>query len=179
MPDAPLKIMVSSTVYGSESDLDQIKYILEGFNYEVVMSKEGNIYVGIDDDPEDACLKAVEDCDLFFGIIFPRYGSGITHKEFKKAVELNKPRFFIAHQYIEYTSKLMAQFMYDENTIRNDFDIQPTSVLDSIKVVDMYNDVRAKWVQPFFKTSEIQVFLETQFRDHERRRQEIEARKNE
>ena len=30
MPDEIIKIMVSSTIYGSENDLDQIKYILEG-----------------------------------------------------------------------------------------------------------------------------------------------------
>ncbi|MDP2889402.1 MAG: DUF4062 domain-containing protein [Bacteroidota bacterium] len=174
-----IKIMVSSTVYGSENDLDQIKYILEAFGYEVIMSKEGNIYVPMDDDPENACIKAVENCDLFFGVIFPRYGSGITHKEFLKAVELDKPRWFIAHRYIEYTRKLMEQFMYDKEKNRNGFDIQPTSVLDSVKVVDMYNDVRKKWVQPFFKTSEIQVFVETQFKDINRRKIELETRNNE
>ena len=84
-----LKIMVSSTVYGSESDLDQIKYILENFGYEVVMSKEGNIYVPIDANPETACLKAVEDCDFFLGIIFPRYGSGI--KNFKRLLNWINP----------------------------------------------------------------------------------------
>ncbi|MFA9388446.1 MAG: ATP-binding protein [Prolixibacteraceae bacterium] len=68
MADDKLKILVSSTVYGSDSDLDQIKYTLEGFGYEVVMSKEGRVYVAIDDDPTAACLKAVEDCDLFLGI---------------------------------------------------------------------------------------------------------------
>lgn len=179
MPDEKLKIMVSSTVYGSENDLDQIKYILEGFGYEVIMSKEGNVYVPIDDNPEDACIRAVENCDLFFGVIFPRYGSGITHKEFAKAVELGKPRWFVAHRYIEYTRKLMEQFMYDEDNSRNGFDIQPTSVLDSVKVVDMYNDVRKKWVHPFFKTSELQVFVETQFKDINKRKQELEARNNE
>ena len=72
MTNDKIKIMVSSTVYGSENDLDQIKYILEAFGYEVIMSKEGNIYVHMDDDPENACIKAVENCDLFFGVIFPR-----------------------------------------------------------------------------------------------------------
>lgn len=52
MPDKKLKIMVSSTVYGSENDLDQIKYILEGFGYDVIMSKEGNVYVPTGYTPE-------------------------------------------------------------------------------------------------------------------------------
>lgn len=174
-----LKIMVSSTVYGSESDLDQIKYILEGFGYEVIMSKEGNVYVPMDMTNEEACLKAVEDCDLFFGIIFPRYGSGITHKEFEKAVELNKPMWFVAHHFIEFTRKLMQQFMFDENRIRNEFDIKPTSVLDSLKVIDMFNLVKHKWVQPFFKASELQVFVETQFKDVLQRKNELDNREDE
>lgn len=171
-----LKIMVSSTVYGSESDLDQIKYILENFGYEVVMSKEGNIYVPIDANPEAACLKAVEDCDFFLGIIFPRYGSGITHKEFQKAVELDKPRWFVTHKYIEYTRKLMHQFMHAKDGKRNDFDIKSTTVLDSIKVVDMYNIARQVWCQSFFNTSEIHLFINTQFHDISLRKQELENR---
>ena len=90
MSKKKLKIMVSSTVYGSESDLDAIYNILDGFGYEVVMSKEGNVYVPAGHTPKQACLKAVEDCDLFFGIVFPRYGSGITHEEFLKAEELRE-----------------------------------------------------------------------------------------
>lgn len=174
-----LKILVSSTVYGSDSDLDQIKYTLEGFGYEVIMSKEGRVYVPIDDDPTESCLKAVEDCDLFFGIIFPRYGSGITHKEFQKAIDENKPMWFVAHNYIEYTRKLLQQFMFDENKQRTDFEIKPTSVLDSVKVVDMYNLVRHKWVQPFFKTSEVLAFIDTQFSNHELRKEELKNRHNE
>ena len=179
MANQKLKIMVSSSVYGSDTDLDQIKYTLEGFGYDVVMSKEGNVYVPVDSNPTKACLKAVEDCDLFFGIIFPRYGSGITLQEFEKAVELNKPMWFVAHTYIEYTRKLMQQFMFDEHRARTDFDIKPTSVLDSVKVVDMYNLVRHKWVQPFFKTSEILSFIDTQFSNEELRREELNNRNHE
>ncbi len=178
MPGRKLKIMVSSTVYGAESDLDQIHAILTRYGYQVIMSKEGSVYVPVGSTNEEACLKAVEDCDLFFGIIFPRYGSGITHKEFLKAVALDKPRWFIAHDHIEYTRKLMQQFMYDSNKNRNGFDIRPTSVLDSLRVVDMYNDVRSSWVQPFHKISDVLVFVKTQFRDIRRREQELNARGN-
>nr|BFF38446.1 hypothetical protein BACY1_02510 [Tenacibaculum mesophilum] len=178
MAEDKLKIMVSSTVYGSDSDLDQIKYTLEGFGYDVIMSKEGSVYVPIDKDPTEACLEAVEDCDLFFGIIFPRYGSGITYKEFKKAVEIDKPMWFVCHHYIEYTRKLMQQFMFDEDKKRLHFDIKPTSVLDSIKVVDMYNHVRHKWVQPFFKIDDILAFVTTQFKDIDTRREELKNRDN-
>jgi len=175
MSEGKLKIMVSSTVYGSESDLDAIYSILDGFGYEVVMSKEGNVYVPAGYTPEQACLKAVEDCDLFFGIVFPRYGSGITHKEFIKAEELDKPRWFIAHHYVIFARKLLQQFMFDGDGNRNeDFEIKPTSVLDSVKVIDMYNDIKSNWAQPFFKTNEVHPFINTQFKNIRLRKKEIE-----
>lgn len=45
----------------------------------------------------DNCLKAVEECDLFFGVIRPDCGTGrdgsesITFQEFKHARECHKP----------------------------------------------------------------------------------------
>ncbi|MDZ7821549.1 MAG: DUF4062 domain-containing protein [Candidatus Marinimicrobia bacterium] len=180
MNDGKLKIFISSTVYGYGSDiiLDQVKGCLEGFGYEVIMSKEGTVYVPIGMTNEQACLEAIKNCDLFFGIIFARYGSGITHKEFLKAVKLDKPRWFSAHFYIEYTRKLMQQFMFDKHKSRNTFDIKPTCVLDSLKVVDMFNDVKERWVHSYFKPNELLNFLDYQFKDIDLRRKELESYKN-
>ena len=169
--------MVSSTVYGSQNDLDQIAAILrQQFNYEVIMSKEGSVYVPIDyiDNPEAACLQAVNDCDLFLGIIFPRYGSGITHKEFLRAVELNKPRWFVAHEKIEFLRKLFQPYLVDENKNRTNFELKKNSILDSIKVVDMYNDIRHNWVQTFSNIGELMFFIEQQFKDQEKRVKELQ-----
>lgn len=175
MSKKKLKIMVSSTVYGSESDLDAIYSILDGFGYEVVMSKEGNVYVPAGYTTKQACLKAVEDCDLFFGIVFPRYGSGITHEEFLKTEELDKPRWFVAHHYVTFARKLLQQFMFDKDGKRiEDFEIKPTSVLDSVKVIDMYNDIKSNWAQPFFKTNEVHPFINTQFKNIKLRKKELE-----
>lgn len=170
-----LKIMVSSTVYGAQADLDQIAVILrQSYGYDVIMSKEGSIYVPIGYTPEQACLKAVEDCDLFFGIIFPRYGSGLTHKEFLEANRLNKPRWFISHERIEFLRKLLQPKMYTRKGARKKFEIPETSVLDSVKVVDMYNDIKDNWVQSFTQIGEVMTFLETQFGDMKKRIKEID-----
>jgi len=174
MAKKKLKIMVSSTVYGAQADLDQIAAILrQSYGYDVIMSKEGSVYVPVGHNPEKACLDAVADCDLFFGIIFPRYGSGITHKEFLEAKRLDKPRWFVSHEKIEYLRKLLEPKMYTKNGKRKKFDIPSTSVLDSIKVVDMYNDVRANWVQSFDRFDETLRFIETQFKDIKKRRKEV------
>lgn len=179
-----LKIMVSSTVYGSESDLEQIYGLLKDFGYEVIMSKEGTVYVPIGSSTTQACLKAVEECDLFLGIIFPRYGSGITHKEFQKALELDKPRWFITHHFVPFSREILKQFMYTSTNKRiKTFKLNRNGVMDSEKVIDMYNDAiqndldpkkrKSNWAQPFFRTSEIMPFINTQFYDLEKRREEL------
>lgn len=185
MPEDKLKIMVSSTVYGAESDLDQIHAILTGYGYDVVMSKNGSVYVPIGVSNEEACLQAVHDCDLFLGIIFPRYGSGITHKEISHAINLDKPRWYAAHHYIDYSRQLMKQFMFDGNGNRNNFDISKTPVLDSLKVIDMYNEAiqnhlsvdkrKSHWAHPFFKTTEMFEFLHTQFSEMTKRFDELKV----
>ena len=180
--------MVSSTVYGSESNLDQIHAVLKGFGYDVVMSKEGTVYIPTGFSNEEACLKAVEDCDLFLGIIFPRYGSGITHKELKKAIELDKPRWFIAHYYVLFAREILKQYMFKRDGNRKkSFKFSNTNIMDSEKVIDMYNDAilndkplpdrKSNWAQPFFKASEVMPFIETQFKDIKKRKKELQQLK--
>ena len=67
--------------------------------------------------------------------------------------------------------------MHAEDGKRNDFDIKSTTVLDSVKVVDMYNIARQVWCQSFFNTSEVHLFINTQFHDISLRKQELENRK--
>ena len=188
MPKKKLKIMVSSTVYDAESELDSIYGILTGFGYEVVMSKEGTLYVPSLASNEEACLQAVEDCDLFLGIIFPRYGSGITHKEIKKAIELGKPRWFIVHHYVLFAREILKQYMYTGNKVKKTFKFKKTTVMDSHRVIELYNDAiqneipfgdrKANWAQPFFRTAEIQPFLATQFKNIKKRKKEIDELNN-
>ncbi len=179
MAEKKLRIFISSTVYGSHNDLNQIKAILMGYGYDVVMSKEGNIYVSIGNikDKTQACKDAIKECDLFFGIIFPRYGSGITHIEFLEAKKLDIPMWFIAHERIEFLRKLLEPKMYTKKRKRKKFEIPKTSVLDSVKVVDMYNDVKDYWVHSFTTIDEVMDFLETQFGDMKKRIKEIDDHK--
>lgn len=186
MPKRKLRIMVSSSVYGSESDLSQISAMLKAYGYEVIMSMEGTVYVPIGMSNEDACLQAVAECDLFLGIIFPRYGSGITHKEFTKAISLDKPRWFIVHHHVTFSREILQQFMFrDRKSKRKNkqFVFKKTAVMDKVDVIYMYNEAiqnhlasdkrKSHWAQPFFKTSEIFPFLETQFDCHARRLREL------
>jgi hypothetical protein len=156
----------------------------------VIISKGGTVYVPPGYSAEEACLKAVDDCDLFLGIIFPRYGSGITHKEFKRAIEKDKPRWFAAHHYVTFAREILKQYMFTKNgSKRKNFKFRKTGIMDDVRVIDMYNDAianglplaqrKSNWAQPFFKTSEIMNFLRVQFEDIRLKEKEIkEWKKN-
>ena len=175
-----IKIMVASTVYQNRDLLLQICGILNTYGYHVVNSEYGTLHPPLGMNNTDACIAAVAECDIFFGIINPMYSTGITHLEFQRAIAIDKPRRFIAHSFVTFSRKLLAQYMYADapKTQRNNFEIQPTSVMDSVKVIDMYNDAvqinlayeerKYHWVQEFFRPDEALRHVETLFRDIKR-----------
>lgn len=189
MPTKPrIKIMLSSSVYGSQHIIESIFATLESYGYHVLCSHMGTVYVKPGFSTEEASLAAVEECDFFLGIIFPYYGSGITHKELIKAVELNKPRGFLAHYNIPFLRTLLKQFMYDEEGNRTDFKLKKkTTVLDSLAVIDMYNlaigdgdpTQRRLWAQEFNKFEiDGNKHIATLFEDYPRFESDLNELKN-
>lgn len=180
-----IKIMVASTVYQNRDLLLQICGILNTYGYHVINSEYGTLHPPLGMNNTDACIAAVAECDILFGIINPMYSTGITHLEFQRAIAIDKPRRFIAHSFVTFSRKLLAQYMYDDaaKTQRNDFEIQSTSVMDSVKVIDMYNDAvqinlayeerKYHWVQEFFRPDEALRHVETLFRNIKRVEREL------
>lgn len=177
--------MIASTVYQNRDLLLQICGILNTYGYHVINSEYGTLHPTLGMNNTEACIAAVAECDIFFGIINPMYSTGITHLEFKQAIAINKPRRYIAHSFVTFSRKLLAQYMYVDTTKtkRNDFEIQATSVMDSVKVIDMYNDAvqinlpyeerKYHWVQEFFRPDEALRHIETLFRDIKRVKREL------
>jgi hypothetical protein len=184
-----LKIMLSSTVFHFKSEIEQIYATLTGYGYEVFCSHMGTVYNVPGKSPEESCLIAVEKCDFFFGIVLPHYGSGITHKEFTKAIEINKPRGFLAHSNVTFTKQLLKQFMFEDNGDRNEFALKKkTPVMDDLRVIDMYNDAigdgqalsNRLWAQEFYKyTQDGAPFVASQFEDIKRLTNDLNKLKDE
>ncbi len=191
---AKLRIAVVSTNYGFEDQLEQVCSTLQGYGYEVWNSHYKTIPVHPGLSNTENCLRAVETCDLLFGIIRPQYGSGvigplsITHQEMLKAIELNKPRWFIAHRDISIARQLLKQYMYDAHNAANPaFVYQSTAVIDDIRVIQLYNDTILNnvpaaqrighWVDEYFRLADILKCVETQFADVERVRDIVEQMK--
>ena len=111
-----LKIMVSSTVFGIESLLDQVFATLDGLGYEVWMSHKGTIPTNPHRSNFGNCLDAVSECDLFLALITGRYGStapgelSITHQEIHRAIALDKLRWFLVHHDVTVARQLLRQF---------------------------------------------------------------------
>jgi hypothetical protein len=194
-----LTIMVSSTVYGIEELLEQVYALLGGFGYEVWLSHKGTIPILPNKTALESCLFAVERCDLFLSIITPRYGSGvvegqlsITHQELLKAIELDKPRWILAHDHVVFARSLLRKLGAKDHQQREDllhklgFDNadklkelrkREELVFDDFRVIDMYeavirHDLRAyqdrkgNWVQKFDERDDVKLFATAQFSRH-------------
>lgn len=185
MPNEKLKIMVASTVYGFQDQIEQICGTLTGYGYEVWNSHIRTIPLNPGMSNPQNCLEAVRNCDVFFGIIRSRYGAvvegdiSITHQEIRSAIELRKPRWFIAHRDITVARQLLKQYMFDSNgNINSSFNYRSTNILDDIRVIDLYNEAIMNnlplanrvghWVDEYYRIGDILRCLETQFSNVDR-----------
>ncbi len=113
--DGKVKIMVGSTVYGFEDQLSQIVAQLIRLGYDVICSHYGTIKVNPSLSNLDNCIKAVEECDLFLGIIRPYYETenigekNITFEEIKRAIELKKTYWFLVHRNVIFARQLLKK----------------------------------------------------------------------
>ncbi len=183
-----LTIMVSSTVYGIEELLDRIYTLLTAFGYDVWMSHRGTVPVFSSRSAFENCIAAVDDCDLFLGLITPHYGSGkdgdglsITHQELKKAIVLNKPRGLLVHDHVVFARSLLCHLGYGGAAGRGELSLEKNQILDDLRVIDMYEeailserplrDRQGNWVQKFRSDGDAALFATAQFS----RYQEVEA----
>lgn len=183
-------LMVSSAVYGFEELLDRIYATLSTLGYEVWMSHKGTMPV----DPEvtalESCRRAVKGCDLFLGIILPRYGSGkekpeddsIVHEELRMAIAEKKPRWILAHDHVVFARSFLENLCKQSKLKRKDLEIKRSAVFEDLRILDMYDlatrqdvevyrDRKGNWVQKFGSTDEASLYAVSQFR----RYQEAEA----
>ena len=184
MSQPKLTIMVSSTVYGIEELLDRIYTLLTSFGYEVWMSHKGTVPVFSNRTAFENCLAAVEKCDLFLGLITPQYGSGqdkdrndqlsISHREVKRAIQLRKARWLLAHDHVVFAWSLLKNLGYETKADRNKkLTLKKTAILEDLRVLDLYeesiiHDVplaerQGNWVQKFSSSEEGALFVSAQF----------------
>ncbi len=178
-----LTIMVSSTVYGIEELLERIYTLLTGpgFGYEVWMSHKGTVPVFSTKSAFENCIHAVEACDLFLGLITPHYGSGvadadgdsITHRELLKAVELDKPRWILAHDHVVFARTLVEKLRDSQGNKLEGMTLEKSPVMDDLRVIDMYEEAirselpvavrQGNWAQKYVTSNDAMLFATAQF----------------
>jgi len=182
--------MVGSTVYGFEDQLSQIVAQLQLLGYTVLNSHNGSIKVNPKLSNLENCLNAVEECDLFLGIIRPYYGTGnigektITFEEIKKAIELKKPYWFLVHRDVTFGRLLLGKLRLkkDDKLIEKDDDLYKKIGIGVAKnnffderTIEIYNYVienhipvtlrNGNWAQEFYRLDEMMTYINTQFSD--------------
>ena len=183
--DGKIEIMVASTVYGFEDQINQVCGLFEQKDFHPVNSHYKTMPVDPAKSNLENCLDGVRNCDCMFGIIRPYYGSGvigptsITHEEMKLAIALKKPHWFITHRDVRVARTLLKQYMYKKDGSRKTgFKFKSTSLLDDIRLIDLYNDTIKNdipveervghWTDEYFDLNDIIKVIHTQFDDKER-----------
>lgn len=173
-------VMVSSSVYGQEELLDRIYVLLTSLGYEVWMSHRGSVPTNSNETTLESCLKAVENCDSFLGVITTDYGTtsageiSITHQEFRKAIALKKPRWFLVNDRVIFARQLLNKMGYKTPEERHRLGLKTLKpCLSDLRIIDMYEEAtekriedgqaKVKWVQKFYDTDDASIFTRTQF----------------
>ncbi len=174
------KLMLGSTVYGFEDQLSKIVSDLKSKKYQILNSHHGSIKVNPNLSNLENSLKAVEECEMFLGIIRPYYGTGningqnITFEEMKKAIELKRPSQFFVHWNVDFAEKLFRRLrctsdnkpelidnkLFDKRSI----DLYDLVIKDDIKDLELRN---GNWAQEYYQPSGMMVYILTQFSDKE------------
>jgi len=186
-----LSIMVSSTVYDIRPLLKQVFAMLDAYGFHVLMSDRGTVAVDPRKHNFDSCIRAVDKCDLFFGIITSAYGSGvskkekrsITHMELLKAIDLDRPRFMLCHQAVVSSRVLLNTLSYQTapnnaqslrgTDGRKPLKLESKSVLRDLRTIDMleaalnegqdFDERTNHWVQEFESDADVLTYVSTNF----------------
>jgi hypothetical protein len=177
-----IKIMIGSTVYDFEDQLSAIVAQLVTMGYEVLNSYTGTIKVNPELSNLENCLNAVDECDLFLGVIRSYYGSGnigeknITFEEIKRAIELKKPYWFLVHRDVVFARQLFKKMKTKDgsNKLFDVIEIERNKLFD-YRCIDIYEYVikqdvpielrNGNWVQEFYRLDEAMIYVNTQFSD--------------
>ena len=184
---AKLSVMVSSTVYEIRPLLKQAFAMLAGYGYDVMMSDRLTVAVDPRGHNFDSCIRAVDICDLFFGIITPSYGTGIsktegrsiTHMELMRSIELDKPRFMLCHQAVVSSRVLLNTLAFGDQPLkgaagRAGLKLVSKSVLRDLRTIDMLeaalredidnvDDRTNHWVAEYESEEDVKNYIATNF----------------
>mgnify|MGYP000538832068 CR=1 FL=1 len=180
------RILISSSVYDKQELLSQIYAVLEGIGYEVWMSDKGTLPINPKLTAFESCLNAVEECDLFLGIISGHYGTGvsdgensITHQEFTKAIKLKKLRWFLINNDVlvvrQFVKAIKRYEELSKNSVCSKLRLSQHDPISDMRILTMYDeatladkplsDRTGNWVQHYQTNHDVLQFIKFQLGD--------------
>ena len=118
-------------------------------------------------------LSAVRPCNRIIAMENGTIVEGGTHQELLKAIELNKPRWIMAHDHVVLARALIRGLGAKSAKARTALGFTKQAQLDDLRVIDMYeaatrNDVRfqkpsGNWVQKFVSDEDALRYAVAQF----------------
>lgn len=140
-----LTIFVASTVYGIQELLDRIYEGLTKKGFDVWMSYKGTVPVSPGKTNPELCLEAVERADCFVGILTGRSGSGkdkkmlsILNNEMKRAIDLDKPRWFIVDHDVQVARQALKP------VLKEGAEFVSSVIIQDAEVIEMFDLIPAK-----------------------------------
>ena len=147
------RIFVSSTCYDLQEIRFQLRYFINEFGYDAVMSDFDDIFYSYETHVQDSCLEEISKCQLFILVVGNNYGSfyhqdkqetkipdSVTLKEFRKALEVKIYKHVFINKYVDYDYKNYKRALEKEILIY----FQSNDV-KSEKIEDVKNDIKTKF----------------------------------
>ena len=103
----------------------------------------------------------------------------ITHREALRAIELNKPRWFLVHEHVAIARQLLDPYRDEtkkpEFTLKRGTTFKSTPILSDLRILELYEmamrhdfpdvaDRKGNWVQPYGPDDDARLFATAQFR---------------
>jgi hypothetical protein len=124
------RIFVSSTCYDLQEIRFQLRYFINEFGYDAVMSDFDDIFYSYETHVQDSCLEEISKCQLFILVVGNNYGSfyhqdkqetkipdSVTLKEFRKALEVKIYKHIFINKYVDYDYKNYKRALEKETLI--------------------------------------------------------------
>ena len=152
-----MKIFVSSVVRGLEEEREGVTHLLRATEHQVVRFED---FPATDASPRVACLRAIEDVDVYVLLLGQHYGNRMpdsgyspTEEEFHAAVSLGKPRLVFRKADLEMDPD-QADFAREVGAyVDGRFWVEFTGVIDlAAKVLEALRQVRLQPEDPEWRT---------------------------
>ena len=175
------RVVLASSMYDQNHNqlLVLVRFLTEYYGFDVRMSLDE---LSINADVTENAGNTHEEEEMFLGFITPSYGNGkdsntpsIIHKEIQSAINLNKRRWLLAHNYVVFARQFLRDLGYETSAQRRDnlnLKANPASITD-LRVIDIYDDAirnsepfaerYGNWVHKYYSENDVLRFVSAQF----------------